>query len=273
MDARLQRRVQRYGWDRAADRYDAAWDDALAPARAKLFEHADLRPGERVLDVACGTGAATLQAARLVGPAGSVLATDLSERMVAMCRQAAAAAGLSRVTVERADGEQQPAAAAGPFDAALCALGLMYMPDPGSALRGMAAALRPGGRVAVAVWGERRRCGWAEVFTIVDARVASEVCPLFFRLGTGEALRAEMEAAGLRRLGVDRIATTLRYATLEQACEAALDAGPVAMALSRFDEAIRQAVQAEYAASIEPYRAPDGYRIPAQFVIGSGVVG
>lgn len=272
MDARLQRRVQRYGWDRAADRYDTAWDVALAPARSRLLEHAGIRPGDHVLDVACGTGALTLQAARQAGPAGSVLATDLSDRMVTLCRQAAVDAGLEQVTVERADGEQ-PVARAAAFDVALCALGLMYMPEPERALIEMTAALRPGGRLAVAVWGDRRRCGWAEVFGIVDARVASEVCPLFFRLGALPVLREAMQAAGLRDVRLDCVDTTLDYATLEQACEAALDAGPVALALSRFDDATRRAVQAEYAESIACWRTAAGYRIPGQFVVASGVAG
>ena len=272
MDARLQRRVQRYGWDRAADRYDTAWDAALAPARTRLFEHADIRPGDHVLDVACGTGAVTLQAARQVGPTGAVLATDLPDRMVTLGRQAAADAGLDRVVVQRADGEQ-PVARRAAFDVALCALGLMYMPEPERALIEMTAALRPSGRLAVAVWGERRRCGWAAVFGIVDARVASEVCPLFFRLGAPPVLREAMQAAGLRDVRLDSIEATLGYASLEQACEAALDAGPVALALSRFDDDTRRAVQAEYAESIAPWRTADGYRIPAQFVIASGVAG
>ena len=60
----------------------------------------------------------------------------------------------------------------GSFDAAVCALGLMYVPDPGRAAVSMAKAVRSGGRVVATVWGERRNCGWAEIFPIVDARVA-----------------------------------------------------------------------------------------------------
>lgn len=60
------------------------------------------------------------------------------------------------------------------FDLALCALGLMYMPNPVQALREMWRVLRPGSRVGLAVWGERSRCGWSAVFPIVDAEVASE---------------------------------------------------------------------------------------------------
>ena len=66
------------------------------------------------------------------------------------------------------------------FDVALNALGLMYVPEPEQAVREMRRVLRPGGRVGLAVWGERSRCGWAPVFEIVQAEVASDVCPRFF---------------------------------------------------------------------------------------------
>ena len=75
------------------------------------------------------------------------------------------------------------------FDVALCALGLMYMPHPEQAVREMRRVLRPGGRMVIAVWGEHSLCGWSALFPIVDAEVASEVCPLFFQLGHKEGLR------------------------------------------------------------------------------------
>ena len=82
------------------------------------------------------------------------------------------------------------------FDVILCALGLMYVPDPEKAVREFHRVLRPSGRAVAAVWGQRSKCGWAEIFPIVDARVQSDVCPMFFRLGTGESLRRAFAAAG-----------------------------------------------------------------------------
>ena len=190
--------------------------------------------------------------------------------MVELGRAAAAAAGLGTLRFERADAEDT-VAGAGPFDVALCALGLMYVPDPERALRAMAAALRPGGRLLAAVWGERARCGWAGVFPIVDARVASGVCPLFFRLGGGDALRSAFVAAGLRDVRVERLDATLHHRDADEACDAALLGGPVALAYSRFDEPVRRLVRDEYLASIRPYRQDDVYAIPAQFVVASGV--
>ena len=86
MDARLQRRVQRYGWDKAACHYERSWQHQLEPAQTALLDMACLCPGERALDVACGTGLVTLRAAALVGPNGTAIGTDLSEQMVATAR-------------------------------------------------------------------------------------------------------------------------------------------------------------------------------------------
>lgn len=269
MKAQLQRRVQRYGWDKAATHYEAHWSSPLRRSHLRLLELAQLVPGEKVMDVACGTGIVSLAAARAVGPSGSVLGTDLSGEMVEHARAAAASSGLINATFSRMDAEALNAGD-GAFDACLCALGLMYVPDPETAVREMWRVARPGGRTVVSVWGQRNRCGWAGVFTIVDARVASDVCPLFFRLGTGDALASALREAGFVDIVVERIATHLRFADDGDACRAAFLGGPVALAYSRFDAATRGAVHAEYLASIARWRDGAGYAVPGEFVIAAG---
>jgi ubiquinone/menaquinone biosynthesis C-methylase UbiE len=269
MDARLQLRVQRYGWDRAAADYEGGWAVQLRPAQNRLMAMADLQPGERVLDLAAGTGLITFPAAQAVGPEGTVVATDISDAMVAMVKGEAARRGLAQVSAQRADAESFPFEEAS-FDAVLCGLGLMYAPDPVASLTGGHRVLRPGGRYVAAVWGDRRRCGWAEIFPIVEKRVSSEVCPLFFQLGTGEALALRMEMTGYHDIATERITTELEYDSADAALGAAFIGGPVAMAYSRFDEATRAEAHAEYLASIAGYRRGDGYRIPGEFVVVRG---
>ncbi len=272
MDARLQRRVQRYGWDRSVSDYEASWQRQLEPAQTLLLEMADLRPGERVLDIACGTGLVSIPAARAVGPDGELVGTDISDGMVAAARQAVADAGLANVRFERMDAEALSLPDS-TFDAALCALGLMYVPSPPDALREIARVLVRGGRTALAVWGARKNCGWAHIFPIVDARVSTEVCPLFFQLGTGDTLARTAEDAGFSDVTTERISTTLHYETGERAVRAVFSGGPVAMAYSRFDEATRDEAHAAYLESIEAYRKGDGYDIPGEFVVVRGVKG
>jgi ubiquinone/menaquinone biosynthesis C-methylase UbiE len=269
MDARLQLRVQRYGWDRAADVYDRAWSRQLAPAQDLLMEMAGLEEGETVVELACGSGLVTRRIADAVGSHGRVVGTDLSQGMLDRAAAALQRAGIPGVELRRMDagGLDLPD---GGFDAVLCSLGLMYVPDFGAAVGEMARVLRPGGRAVAGVWGARAACGWADIFPIVDARVESEVCPLFFQLGTGDTLAELMEASALSEVEVRRISTQLEYASPEEALEAAFAGGPVAMAYSRFDDAIRDEVHREYLESISAYRAGDGYRIPGEFVVARG---
>jgi ubiquinone/menaquinone biosynthesis C-methylase UbiE len=148
------------------------------------------------------------------------------------------------------------------FDVALCALGLMYVPDPIQALQEMHHVLKPGGRAGAAVWGQRDRCGWAAIFPIVEARVRSEVCPLFFHLGIQETLEQALQAAGFKDVASERLLTMLPYETPEEACGAAFAGGPVALAYWRFDADTNQAAHAEYVAATAPYRSGNGYAMP-----------
>lgn len=286
MDARRRRLVQRRGWDRAAADYERFWSRQLAPARELLLRHADLAPGHHVIDVACGTGLVSLPAAVAVascrtapgtsaepvsggGRSGHVTATDLSPAMVAAVEARAASARLGNVHGLRCGAEELTVD--GPFDRALCSLGLMYVPDPNQAVAEMHRVVRPGGRIVVSVWGERRRCGWAELFGIVDRRVASDVCPLFFALGEPGALASLLGRAGWVDIGDERLSTELCYADDTEAAGAAFLGGPVALAYGHFDVSTRAEAEREYLDSLDPYRSPAGnYRVPGEFVVAWG---
>ncbi|MEP9389289.1 methyltransferase domain-containing protein [Mesorhizobium sp. KR9-304] len=266
MEPKLQIRVQRYGWDAAAELYEDGWCDPLAPAQETLLKVAAIKPGERVIEAACGSGLVTKAVASAVGPAGAVLATDLSQNMVDLTARTCAEAGYGWVTTARMSADDL-AVEPESFDAAVCALGLMYVPDPGKAALSMARAVRTGGRVVATVWGERRNCGWAEIFPIVDARVVSEVCPLFFASGTPGSLRRDFEQAGLRHVEEHRQRETLEFAHERSLLSAMLQGGPVALAVKRFTPETIKEVEAEFLDSVKDHRAPDGsYRIPGEFV-------
>jgi len=269
MDARLQKRVQRYGWDRSAEHYERSWREQLEPAQRLLMEMAALRPGERVLDVACGTGLVTFRAADAVGKEGEVVGTDISDAMVETCQRLAAERGAAHASFARMEAEALDLPDGG-FDAVLCGLGLMYVTDFQGAIREMHRVTKPGGRAVSAVWGRRDKCGWAEIFPIVDKRVSTDVCPMFFQLGTGNLQAHLFEQAGFENVRTERIETKLFYDSDEAACLAAFAGGPVAMAYSRFDDATRDEAHAEYVASITPFRASGRYEIPGEFVVTSG---
>jgi ubiquinone/menaquinone biosynthesis C-methylase UbiE len=271
MEAKLQRRIQRYGWDLAAETYEPLWQRQLADAQSAMLALASPAPGEQVLDIACGTGLVTFGAARAVGPDGHVLGVDISGRMIGSAAQRATELDLSNCRFARMDSEALDLPDAR-FDAVLCALGLMYMPAPERAVQEMRRVLRPGGRICLAVWGERSRCGWAALFPIIDAEVASEVCPLFFRLGQQDALARLCSDAQFEAIEFRRLPTTLEFRDASEACDAAFVGGPVALAWSRFDEEVRARIRACYLKAIEPWRHGVGFKIPGEFVVVSAVV-
>jgi SAM-dependent methyltransferase len=195
---------------------------------------------------------------------------DLSGAMIDAADREARGQSARCMTFARMDAEALALPPA-TFDVALCALGLMYMPDPEQALREMRRVLRPGGRMVSAVWGERRRCAWSAVFPIVEAEVTSDVCPLFFRLGPSGALAAACADAGFVDIVEHRLEVTLDYPSAEEACEAAFAGGPVALAGSRFDDGTRARAHARYVEAIGAWQHGTGFRLPGEFVVVSAI--
>jgi len=270
MEPRLQTRVQRYGWDAASEYYHDSWKEQLGPAHETLLKMAELTEGQRVIETACGTGLVTCRIADAVGPNGSVLATDLSQKMVDSLRQRVEMPGYTMVQVERMGAENLNVEDAS-FDAAICALGLMYVPDPRVAVTEMARCIEPGGTVTATVWGERNNCGWAEVFPIVDARVASEVCPMFFGTGAKGALVKDFVAAGLSDIKEHRQSEILLFHDAEELLTSVFLGGPVALAVNRFSRDVWHEVQSEFLVSVKDYKRADGsYEIPGEFVTVRG---
>ena len=268
VESKLQRRVQRYGWDLAASSYEMLWEAQLKCVQTELMRLAALLPGESVLDVASGTGSISMSAAQAILPDGKVTGVDLSGNMVDISRQRAVNQNVKNTRFIRMDAENLDFNNA-TFDVVMCALGLMYFPDPERAIREICRVLRPGGRMVVAVWGERSACGWASIFSIVDAEVSSEVCPLFFRLGQNGALQRSCEEAGLGDVHERRISTKLNYKNADEACNAAFIGGPMALAWSRFEEVVKQRVRSQYLVSLEQWRSGITYAVPGEFLVVS----
>jgi len=253
MEAALQRRIQRYGWDKAALYYENFWQEQLKPAQNKLLEMANLQPGEKLIDIACGTGLVSFPAAEKIGPGGFVLATDISDGMVKICTETATEKKIRNIQFKRMDAEQLDVPDA-EYDVALCALGLMYVPDPIKALKEMYRVIKHGGRAVAAVWGQRDHCGWAEIFEIVDKRVATEVCPMFFHLGNRDVLKRSFGAAGFSQVNFEKLNTVLNYNSDEDACGAAFAGGPVALAYHKFPDQVKNEAHIEYLDSIKPLK-------------------
>jgi len=156
------------------------------------------------------------------------------------------------------------------FDLVICSLGLMYFPHPEKALEEMYRVLKPGGRASALVWGERGKCGWAEIFPITDRRVKSDVCPLFFQMGTENTLLSHFKESGFEQAESKRFFCDLYFRNDEQACTAAFLGGAVALAYQKFDRRTKEEVSREYLDSINQYRNGQSYDMPAEFVIVKG---
>jgi SAM-dependent methyltransferase len=268
VNPRVFRRVQRYGWDAATNAYDRGWVPQLERLTESCVARASPQAGERVLDLATGTGVGAFAAARAVGAAGFVTGIDVSEKMVAFANRRAADEAVRNVVFQRHDMEAI-GAPDGAFDAVTCAFGLMFAADRAAAFAEIARVTAPGGRVSVSVWGRRAACGFAEVFPIVEAHVASEVCPLFFLLGGSRALTAAFMRVGLTDVVEESVPVTLSWASADEACTAMLEGGAVALAWSRFSPETRAVVRAEYLASLEPFRRGGRYEVAAEIMFAT----
>lgn len=270
MEPALQRRVQRYGWDYSSPHYETGWQRQLWPAQERLLNLSGLKPGENVLDISCGTGLVTFPIAKAVQQnGGSVLGVDLSEKMIEIAVEEAKTNGASNTNFRHMDAEELDLPD-NSFDVAINSLGLMYYPDPDKAIQEMHRVVKPGGRATALVWGRRNACGWAEIFPIVDQRVKTDVCPLFFQLGTGNSLQQTFEKAGFEDVITERFSETLHYNTDQEAIVGAFLGGAVALAYRKFDDQTREETHAEYIESIQPYRNGTAYEIPGEFVIVTG---
>lgn len=141
-------------YNAAADTYDDPANSFWERFGRKTVERLGLQPGDRVLDVCCGSGASALPAAEIVGPTGSVLGIDVAERLLDHARAKARQRELGNVEFRVGDllDLKLPHAS---FDAVVCVFGIFFIPDMPLALRSLWACVRPGGRLAITTWGPR----------------------------------------------------------------------------------------------------------------------
>ncbi|GLI01523.1 class I SAM-dependent methyltransferase [Phytohabitans aurantiacus] len=277
-DPQVYKATTRAQWEDAA----AAWhrwgptiENWLGAATERMLAAAGVTSGSRVLDVAAGAGGQTLAAARLAGPGGHVLATDISPAILQYAAKAAADAGLATVATAEMDGERL-AVPEGGFDAVISRVGLIYFPDQQAALAGMRRALRPGGRIAAVVYSTADANGFFAVPVGIIRRRAQLPPPLPgqpgpFSLGSPGAAERVLIEAGFRDVTVDVVPSPLRLPTAADCVQFERESfGALHQMLSGLPEAERQAAWDEIAEALTRFEGPDGFTGPCEMLVISG---
>ena len=256
-------------WARAAEEEETG---ASREATVWMLEAADLRPGERVLELACGAGRVGLQAAGRVGPEGTVLCTDFSEAMVDAVAERVERLGVSNVSTRVLDAEHIDLGSEEPFDAVICRFGYMLMADPLQALRESGRALRPDGRLVLAVWGPGESNPWLSIILSalmdhLNAPPPQPGAPGPFSLGDLDHVRGLIEQAGLVDPEVAEIDARQRYDSLDGWWKEILDvSGPLATMLNGLPEEDRAKIRAAALAEAEQFGGDGEAVFPASIV-------
>lgn len=249
--------------------HESAQDMLLSEALVAVLDRADLRPGEGVLDVGCGTGALAVAAAAAVGPTGRGLATDISRPM--LDRAAERLAHAPHMSTLLADAEVARWPETG-LDAAVSRFGVMFFADPPRAFDNIAGALRPGGRMIFGTWAAAARNPyWRDPARIAAARLgelpkSEPNTPGPMGMANADWSLAQLEAAGLADVVCEEVAVGLPIrGTPVVAADLALAIGPAARFI-RLREASSEDVRAirdDIARDLEQYVEGDTVRIPA----------
>jgi SAM-dependent methyltransferase len=209
---------------------------------------ADARPGERILDIGCGSGTSTFPLADRIGTDGHVLGVDISEQLVEIARGAAPAG--APIEFRCADAATAPLPA-GKFDLLFSRFGVMFFDDPVAAFAHMRGALKPGGRLAFVCWRGAQENDWvqlpmAAIRDIVQPAPADPNAPGPFAFGDRQKIADILSAAGFTAIDITPFDTSISYGrgvTREDAIDDALDmafqVGPLARALADQSDDIR----------------------------------
>jgi len=238
----------------------------FAPCATQLLDLAGVRPGERVLDVACGTGVVARQAAARVGAGGAVTGTDLNQGMV----EAAEAAAVDlpvRIQWRRAEATALPLPD-GAVDVVCCQQGLQFFADRALALAEARRVLAPGGRVALAVWRAiDHNPGYAALARVVERHAGAETAAIMHTPFAGpdrDGLGRLLAGAGFAGVHV-RIGTfPVRFSSPRELLEAQAASSPLGPPLAALDEEVRRALADDVDRALGEWTDDDGLVFPAQ---------
>lgn len=239
----------------------------IAPWAPKTLARVAPSAGERVLDVACGTGALTRLAAQVVGPGGRAVGLDLNPEMLAVARTVRRRAASAVIEWHEGSADALPFDDAS-FDIVTCQFGLMFFPDRAAALREMRRVLVKGGRIAVMTWGALEKCAgnaamaraWRDH---VDEAQAARFAPPH-SLNDPREVHSLLRSAGFTRVEADSHGGRAHFSSTQ-----ALACSYGALSGLQADAATRTAICRSVARQLAPYCSPRGLDFPVEAVLAS----
>ncbi|HEX9678561.1 class I SAM-dependent methyltransferase [Nitrososphaera sp.] len=215
--------LQRQMWDNVAKGWETWWQTIERGAQKvsdKLVELAEIKPGDRVLDIATGIGEPAVTAAKRVKPGGKVVATDISPQMIAIAKSRAKSLGLDNVMEFGITDAEKLDFPKSSFNAVLSRWGLMFLPNLPVALTTIRQLLVPGGRFAAAVWSAPTKVPMLDLaFSTVRKEINAPTPPVGtpgpFALADSEALKRSFSQAGFSDIRVQTIYITIGFDSAE----------------------------------------------------------
>jgi SAM-dependent methyltransferase len=243
--------------------FQPVMDKALSVISDAALAFAAAKPGERVLDIGCGTGTTTYALAKSVGPDGSVTGVDISRPMLAAAR----ARGTG---VNFREGDASTALFHPTHDLVFSRFGVMFFDDPAAAFANIRKALAPHGRLAFVCWRDVKQNLWASAPMMAAKALlppqepADPLAPGPFAFADDARLRDILGRAGYRDIGIEKLDSTLNMgATLDDAAEQSLRVGPLARAAAEVDDATKDKIRTVVRDTFAKYQNPAGITPPA----------
>jgi ubiquinone/menaquinone biosynthesis C-methylase UbiE len=248
--------------------------EVFGPATEMMLDLANMRVGDRVLEVAAGTGDLAIMIARRVGPNGYVLATDISTSMLNVAAEAVRNAGLTNVETRVMDAENIELDADS-FDAVICRMGLMLFSNPVKTLIGMHRVLKPAARVFALVWSTEEKNPYRGVPLAIVRRIGNNLTEeaglRLFALGKPSVLEETFRAAGFIDVAVHTVPTQWRFPSTAEAVRFMKDSYPgLQHLMTQLSETERELAWTEIEQQLSQFEGPNGFEAPGEVLMGIG---
>jgi SAM-dependent methyltransferase len=258
------------GWER----HRALIEEVATPIREWMLRELAPQPGQTVLELAAGAGDSGFEAAAIVGEGGRLISTDFSPAMLDVARRRGGDLGVDNVEYRVMDAERIELDADS-VDGVLCRFGYMLMADPAAALAETRRVLRPGGRLALAVWGPPDRNPFFSILGMILVQGGhipppDPEAPGIFSMASEERIRGLLEGAGFNTVRIEEVPVRFTLSDIDDYLGLVIDtAGPIAIALRGLSEDELGRLRGQVEEAFAPFLGEGGYEVPGLSIAGA----